>query len=200
MSNVPPTNKDIAAAGDSPLNMNTSASGNLSFEVVLSPARALDSPRATKLLPAAAASPIRSLEDIQSKLKTAEGNRERVIEGKLEKIKEHEKRATEIRKQSQEQLQAEAQRTLEVSQQKLAMAEEFRQQRLEQLMEKLKEHDNRIEQVRRRMATTTEGGASAITLQRELDDATANREMVAEAIHQKQQNGQNGHTKENVVP
>jgi len=189
----------IEGSGDNAFIMNTSASGNCSFELVLSPARAAASPRAAKLLqsPATATTP-RSLEDIAAKLKTAEGNRERLIDEKLEKIKEHEKRASELRKQQSVEMQVEAQRTLEISQKKLAAAEELRQQRLEQLVEKLKDHDNHIEQVRSRLAT--KGESNGEELQRELDDATADRDLVADAIQSKQQNGQNGNAKENQIP
>jgi len=185
----------IKASGDASLIMNTSATGNCSFEVVLSPARAAASPRASKLLqPPSVASP-RSLQEIEAKLKTAEGNRERLIDEKLEKIKEHEKRVSEVRKQSVEQ----AQRTLEQSHKKLAVAEELRQQHFDVLVKKLKEHDNHIEEVRKRL--TNKGDTNGEELQRELDDVTADRDLVAEAIQEKQQcNGQNGSTKENLIP
>jgi len=67
-------------------------------------------------------------------------------------------------------------------------------------VEKLKEHDNHIEQVRNNM--TVKGESHAQELQHELDDELAMRDMVAEAIQEKQQqNGTtNGHTKENLIP
>jgi len=183
-------------SGDGSLVMNTSASGNLSFDVVLSPARAAASPRAVKSFqsPALANSP-RSLEDIAAKLKTAEGNRERLIDEKLEKIKEHEKRVEEVRKMQQEEAQKSQKLTLEMSQRKLAVAEELRQQRLESLVEKLKEHDSRIEQVRKSLAGKEESNGT--DLQQQLDDATASRQMIAECIKEKQENG---NAKENTIP
>jgi len=189
------------AAGDTAVVMNTSASGNLSFEVVLSPARAVASPRAAKLQSPMVASSPRSLEDIAAKMKAAEENRERLIDEKLEKIKEHEKRHTDAMRKMSEEMEVEGQRILEQSKSKLAMAEELRQQRMEHLKEKLKEHDNHIEEVRKRIAT--KGDLNGEDLQRELDDATATREMVADVIQEKQQeNGtaQNGNAKENLIP
>jgi len=198
---IPAIINTTEGAGDNGFIMNSSASGNLSFEVVLSPARAVGSPRASKFMnsPAVAASP-RSLEDIAAKLKTAEDNRERLIDEKVEKIKEHEKRVEEARKMSAEMQEMEAQRNLEKTKNKLAKAEELRQQHLEHLVEKLKEHDNHIEQVRNNM--TVKGESHAQELQHELDDELAMRDMVAEAIQEKQQqNGTtNGHTKENLIP
>lgn len=80
------------AAGEdnSDLIMSTSMSGNLSFELVLSPPRASTTPRASKVLqsPTTTSAPI-SLEAINSKLKTAEEKRGRRLDEKLEKIKEH---------------------------------------------------------------------------------------------------------------
>jgi len=196
---IPTLINTIEGSGDNGFVMNSSASGNLSFEVVLSPARAVGSPRAAKFMnsPAVVASP-RSLEDIAAQLKTAEDNRERLIDEKLEKIKGHEKRVEEVRKISVEMQEVEAQRNLEKTKNKLAKAEELRQQRLEHLVEKLKEHDNHIEQVRNNIIVKGESNGDK-ELQQELDDATAYRDMVAEAIQEKQQhNGTtNGNTKEN---
>jgi len=200
---IPTINTTTDGAGDvNSLNVNSSASGNLSFEVVLSPARAMASPSSRRFMqsPAVVASP-RSMDDIAAKMKTAEDNRERFIDEKVEKIKEHDKRVEEIRKISAEMQEVEAQRNLEKQKSKLAKAEELRQQHLESLVEKLKEHDNHIEQVRNNMIV--KGESNGEKLQNELDDAMASREMVAEAIQEKQQkqNGTtNGHTKENRVP
>jgi len=179
--------------------MNTSTSGNLSFEYILSPPRNIASPRAQKFQSPLVPSP-RSLDDIAAKLKAAEENRERLMDEKLEKIKEHEKHVAEVRKVSSETQAEEAQKMLENSRRKLAVAEELRQQRLETLVEKLKERDNHIEEVRKRL--TNKGESNGADLQRELEDATASRKMVAEAIQEKQQgNGaSNGNAKENLNP
>jgi len=189
----------VEGSGDNALVMNTSASGNLSFDVVLSPARAVSSPRASKLTQSPAVGSPRSLEDIAAKLKTAEENRERLMDEKVAKIKEHEKRISEAVCKMSMEMQEEGQRKMEQVTRKLAVAEELRQQRLENLKDKLKEHDNRIEQVRKRIAV--KGETNRDDLQRELDDATATRDMVAEAIQEKQQNGStNGVAKENLIP
>lgn len=50
------------------------------------------------------------------------------------------KRVSEVQRKSQSVEQAQRTSTLEQSQKKLAVAEELRQQRLDQLVEKLKEH------------------------------------------------------------
>jgi len=183
-SNGTPTRIVVTECGDSAVVMNTSTSGNLSFEYVLSPARVGASPRAPKFQSPVVASP-RSLDEIAAKLKAAEENRGRLLDEKLEKIKEHEKHVAEVRKLSFE-MQAEAQKKLDNSLRKLAVAEELRQQRVGSLVEKLKEHDNHIVEVRKRLSN--KGDSNGDALQRELDDATANRDMVADAIQEKQQN------------
>jgi hypothetical protein len=177
-------------SGDNAVVMNSSASGNLSFEVVLSPARVIASPRAAKFMqsPVVAASS-RLLEDIAAKLKMAEENRERLMDEKLEKIKEHEKHIEEIRKMHE----VEAQRNLEKTMNKLAKADELRQQHLENLVEKCKEHEKHVEQVRKNVATKGESNGD------ELDDTTASREMVAQ--EKQEHNGTtNGNAKENLIP
>lgn len=84
------SNGTVASDDNSDLIMSTSMSGNLSFELVLSPPRATAAPRASKVVqsPTATSPPI-SLEAITSKMKTAEENRGRRLDEKLEKIKEH---------------------------------------------------------------------------------------------------------------
>jgi len=67
--------------------MSTSMSGNLSFDVVLLPPRAVHAtPRASKILasPTTKDAPI-SLDAITTKMKTAEENRGRRLDEKLEK-------------------------------------------------------------------------------------------------------------------
>jgi len=119
--------------------MSTSMSGNLSFDVVLSPPRATNAtPRASKHLasPTTTSAPI-SLDAITTKMKMAEENRGRRLDEKLEKIKEHEKHVEEVRKSRDLNTLTSGEDSLRKS----MMAAELRQQHLEELVKKLKEHE-----------------------------------------------------------
>jgi len=162
--------------------MSTSMSGNLSFDVVLSPPRANATPRASKIPTptSASAAPI-SLDAITTKMKTAEENRGRRLDEKLEKIKEHEKHVEEVRKSRDLHTLTSGEDSLRKS----MMAAELRQQHLEELVKKLKEHEKRIEQVHKRLAGRNE--AETEELERQLEQTSADRNMVLLVIKEKQQ-------------
>lgn len=145
--------------------MNTSASGNISFELVLSPkVLATGSPRHLRRLESGdpktngttdetPASPNLTLEEIQEKLKAAELRKTEMEAQKVGqtavKLAEAAQRREELAKRFQETAEKELQTRLDVN-------KENRERFLEERVEKIKEHEKYVEEVIRKKSLEPE--------------------------------------------
>ncbi|CAF3912410.1 unnamed protein product [Adineta steineri] len=84
-------------------------------------------------------------EKLQKKLESAKENRERVLQAKVEKAKAPVEKGLAVVQQNLAKLEEERQLLQEKINQKLNTAESNRQEQLDRLMEKLIEHDKKIE-------------------------------------------------------
>ncbi|CAF0958673.1 unnamed protein product [Adineta steineri] len=84
-------------------------------------------------------------EKLQKKLESAKENRERVLQAKVEKAKAPIEKGLAVVQQNLAKLEEERQLLQEKINQKLNTAESNRQEQLDRLMEKLIEHDKKIE-------------------------------------------------------
>ncbi|CAF1150508.1 unnamed protein product [Adineta ricciae] len=87
-------------------------------------------------------------EKLQKKLESAKENRERVLQAKVEKAKAPIEKGLASVQQNLAKLEEERQSLQEKINQKLNTAETNRQEQLDRLMEKLNEHDKKIEAIK----------------------------------------------------
>ncbi|UJR37714.1 hypothetical protein I4U23_030409 [Adineta vaga] len=87
-------------------------------------------------------------EKLQKKLESAKENRERVLQSKVEKAKAPIEKGLATVQQNLAKLEEERQLLQEKINQKLNTAETNRQEQLDRLMEKLNEHDKKIEAIK----------------------------------------------------
>jgi len=92
-------------------------------------------------------------EKLQKKLESAKENRERVLQAKVEKAKAPIEKGLATVHQNLAKLEEERQLLQEKINQKLNTAETNRQEQLDRLMEKLNEHDKRIEAIKNQAKT-----------------------------------------------
>ncbi|KRY36885.1 Sulfate transporter [Trichinella spiralis] len=128
---------------ESSLVMNTSSSGNLSFELILRPP--------TKHAPANLSSPCNlktTLQEIEGKLKAAEERRLNVEAEKVEKAKIEERllEAAERRKALLQKFQEETEKEI---QNRAKVTSLNREKLFEERIEKIKDHEKHVEEVRR---------------------------------------------------
>ncbi|CAF1040844.1 unnamed protein product [Rotaria sordida] len=94
-------------------------------------------------------------EKLQKKLESAKENRERVLQAKVEKAKAPIEKGLASVQQNLAKLEEERQLLQERINQKLNTAETNRQEQLDRLMEKLNEHDKKIEAIKNQTKTET---------------------------------------------
>ncbi|KRZ57052.1 Prestin [Trichinella nativa] len=128
---------------ESSLIMNTSSSGNLSFELILRPP--------TKHAPANLSSPCNlktTLQEIEGKLKAAEERRLNVEAEKVEKAK-IEERLLEVAERRKALLQKFQEETEKEIQNRAKVTSLNREKLFEERIEKIKDHEKHVEEVRR---------------------------------------------------